>query len=128
METLIKAGGFYHIGLVVFHLMFWRIFNWDTELESLSFINKAIMQVINISLTIVFVIFAFISLAYTEELLTTSLGRALVILIALFWLARSIQQIVFFKLAHRASRAFLLIFLTGSLLYAIPALYSIQPQ
>jgi asparagine N-glycosylation enzyme membrane subunit Stt3 len=51
-----------------------------------------------------------------------------VILIALFWLARSIQQIVFFKLAHRASRAFLLIFLTGSLLYAIPALYSIQPQ
>ena len=126
METLIKAGGFYHIGLIAFHLMFWRIFNWNTALESLSFVNKAVMQVLNLSLTIVFAIFAYISLAYTRELVNTSLGQALVVMIAMFWLARSIQQIVFFKLAHRASWAFLLIFLTGSLLYAIPALYSIQ--
>lgn len=126
METLITAGGFYHIGLIAFHLLFWRIFNWDTALESLSFVNKAIMQVLNLSLTIVFAIFAYISFAYTQELVTTSLGRALVVLIALFWLARSIQQIVFFKLAHRASRVFLVIFLTGSLFYAIPALYFLQ--
>jgi len=100
METLIIAGGFYNIGLVVFHLLFWRIFNWDSDLRDVSALNSAIMQVLNISLILVFAIFSYVSLVYTTELLTSDLGRTLLILMALFWLARSIQQIVFFKLHH----------------------------
>ena len=122
MEILIIAGGFYNIGLVVFHLLFWRIFNWDSDLRDVSALNSAIMQVLNISLILVFAIFSYVSLVYTTELLTSDLGRTLLILMALFWLARSIQQIVFFKLHHPVSWAFLLFFLTGTLLYAIPAI------
>jgi len=122
MEILIKAGGVYTIGLVVFHLMFWRIFDWDRELRKLSFINRATMQVLNISLMLVFVIFSYISLVHSIALLTSSLGQALLMLMTLFWLARAIQQILFFKLHHPASWAFLLLFLTGSLLYGIPAI------
>jgi hypothetical protein len=126
MEALIKAGGFYNIGLIIFHLMFWRIFNWGSDLASLSFLNRAIMQVLNVSLIIVFVIFAYISFAHTHELITTSLGRSLLSLVALFWLARTVQQVLFFKLAHWASWLFLLLFFSGSLLYGIPALHSLQ--
>jgi len=122
METLVITGGFYNIGLVIFHLFFWRLFSWDTDLESLTIVNRAIMQVLNISIIIVFVIFAYISFAYTHELVTTPLGNTLLLLMALFWLARAIQQILFFKLAHWISRAFLFLFITGSLLYGIPAL------
>ena len=96
MEALIIAGGFYNIGLIVFHLLFWRIFNWDEELRSLSFVNRATMQVLNISLTFAFIIYSYISFAHTTELLTSSLGHGLLVLMALFWLARAIQQIVFF--------------------------------
>jgi len=103
MEILIKAGGVYTIGLVVFHLMFWRIFDWDRELRKLSFINRATMQVLNISLMLVFVIFSYISLVHSIALLTSSLGQALLMLMTLFWLARAIQQILFFKLHHPAS-------------------------
>jgi len=122
METLVKAGGLFNIALVIFHLSFWRLFNWRDELKSISFLNSSIMQVLNISLTLVFVIFAYISLLHAEALLSTPLGNSLLALMALFWLARAIQQIIFFGLRLPLSRVFLLIFLSGFALYAIPAL------
>ena len=125
METFIIAGGFYTIGLIVFHLLFWRIFDWEQDLKRISILNRATMQVLNISLTFCFIIFSYISLVHATGLLTSSLGHSLLMLIALFWLARAIQQIVFYRLRHWASWAFLLLFLSGSLLYAIPALYII---
>jgi len=125
METLIIAGGFYTIGLIVFHLLFWRIFDWEQDLKRISFLNRATMQVLNISLTFSFIIFSYISLVHTAELLTSSLGHSLLLLMALFWLARAFQQIIFYKLHHWASWAFLSLFLSGSLLYAIPVFYII---
>ncbi len=123
MELLIKAGGIYNIVIVIFHLLFWRIFNWKEDLRSLSFLNRAIMQVLNLSLTFAFVIFSYISLVHTKELISTSLGQSLLGLIALFWLARSVEQVVFFKLKNWRSIAFLGFFLVGTVLYAVPAIY-----
>ena len=124
MEALIKAGGIYNMILVIFHLLFWRIFNWEQDLRSLSSLNRSIMPVVNLSLTFVFVIFAYISLVHTTELLSTPLGNSLLILIALFWLARSFLQIIFFKLEHWLSFTFLSYFLVGATLYGIPATYN----
>lgn len=122
MELLIKTGGIYCLGFVIFHLMFWRIFNWRDDLRSLSFLNRAIMQVVNLSLTFAFVIFGYISLFHSKELLHTSLGHSLLILITLFWLFRAIEQIVFFKLKHLGSVVFFFVFLSGAVLYGIPAI------
>ncbi len=125
MELLIKLGGIYNIILVVFHLLFWRIFNWKEDLRSLTLLNKSTMQVVNLSLTIVFVIFAYISLAHTNELLATPLGESLLSGMALLWLARSAMQVIFYKLEHWISVAFLFYFLAGALLYGTPAIYAI---
>lgn len=125
MESVIKAGGIYNIAFVLFHLLFWRIFNWKDDLRSLSFLNRAIMQVLNLSLTLVFIIFSYISLVHTKELLSTSLGQSLLILISLFWSLRAIEQVIFFKLKHWGSVAFLGLFLIGALLYAVPAIDTI---
>ena len=123
MELLIKLGGVYNIILVVFHLLFWRIFNWKDDLKSLSFLNEQTMQVLNLSLTIVFVMFAYISLVHSNELLTTPLGKSLLFSMALLWLARTAMQAVFYKLKHWSSVAFLAYFFAGALLYGIPAIY-----
>lgn len=122
MELLVKAGGLYCICLIIFHLLFWRIFDWEKDLRSLTFLNRAIMQVLNLSLTFVFFIFAYVSLFHARELLHSGLGRSLLLLIALFWLLRALQQVIFFRLAHWRSIAFLFIFLSGAVLYGIPAL------
>ena len=125
METLIKLGGIYNIVLVVFHLLFWRVFNWGDDLRSLTFLNRAIMQVVNLSLTFVFVIFAYISLMHSTELLTTHLGKSLLMSITVFWFFRAILQPMFFKLKHWGSVAFMFFFLAGGVLYGIPAIYVI---
>jgi len=121
-ESLITIGGIYSIAFAVFHLLFWRIFNWSEDLRSLSFLNRAIMQVLNLTLTIVFISFAYISLAHTNDLLTTPLGKSLLIFISLLWFARAAMQPIFFKLRHWGSIAFLLLFISGGVLYGIPVL------
>ena len=121
-ESLITIGGIYCIAFAVFHLLFWRIFNWGEDLRSLSFLNRAIMQVLNLTLTIVFISFAYISLAHTNELLTTPLGKSLLIFISLLWFARAAMQPIFFKLKHWGSTAFLLLFISGGVLYGVPVL------
>ena len=120
MGLLIQIGGVYCLLLVIFHLFFWKLFNWAEELPRLTWLNQAIMQVLNLSLTFAFIIFAYLSLYHTEALLTSELGQALLILIALFWLLRAIQQVVFFKLDHWISWAFLVFFLLGSAIYSLP--------
>ncbi len=122
MDILVSIGGIYCFAFAIFHLLFWRIFNWADDLSSLSFLNRAIMQVVNLSLTFVFVIFGYVSLLHPKEMLETHLGRNLLALIAIFWLFRAIQQVVFFKLSHWGSVVFLTIFLIGSLLYGIPTI------
>jgi len=83
------------------------------------------MQVLNLSLTFAFFIFGYISIAHTRELFVTPLGHSFLVLVALFWLARAVEQVVFFKLKHWGSIAFLIVFLAGAALYGIPAVYAV---
>lgn len=121
METLIKAAGVYNIVLIIFHLLFSPIFNWKQDLQSLSFLNKAILPVLNNSLIVVFALYAYISLFHSQELLSTPLGKSLLVFMALFFFARSAMQVIYFKLKHWGSVAFLLFFFSCGLLYGIPA-------
>ena len=119
-ELLLTVAGIYHLLFLIFHLMFWRLFNWKDDLKTLSFINKSIFQVLNICLSLVFGLFAYISIVHADELLTTTLGHTLLRFITFFWIARGIQQILFFKLRHWSSWVFTIIFILGAVLYGIP--------
>jgi len=120
-EKLIIAGGFYNIALIVFHVMFWRIFKWPETISSLNYINKATIQVLNISITFIFFIFSYISFAHTQELISTPLGTSLLMFMSALWLFRAAQQVIFYKLKHKASIALTIFFLIGAGLYGIPA-------
>ena len=122
MAGLIQLGGLYCLILALFHLSFRRLFHWNRELRDLSKLNRAVVPVLNLSLTFVFFIFAWLSLVHTDELLNTPLGHALLALISLFWMFRAMQQVIFFGLSHWLSWSFLLYFLGGALIYAGPLL------
>lgn len=119
-EALILAGGMFNAAFAVFHLFFWRLFRWKTELARLTSLNRAVVQVLNLSLTFVFVIFAYVSFAHVPALLTTDLGRSLLFLIALLWYLRAVEQIVFFGLRKPLSAAFFVVFVIGGALYTVP--------
>jgi hypothetical protein len=109
MKTLIIIGGFLWLGYFVFHIFFWKLFNWKHELDKLHDVNKAIMQVMNLCLMLVFLVFAYISIFHSDELLTTGLGKSLLIGIVLFGIFRAIGQVVFFDMKPHLSKLFLLI-------------------
>jgi len=117
-DTLLAVGGIYNLLFAVFHLLFWWIFDWKNDLASLTPINRAIMQVINLCLTFVFSIFGVLSLAYPFQMLQAGLGRTLTSMIAAFWFLRAIEQVIFFKLKSWVSWAFTLVFLGGVGLYS----------
>jgi len=119
-EVLVIAGGVYTVVLIVFHVLFWHIFKWPETLGALNNVNKATMQVLNISITFIFFIFAYVSFVHTQELLNTRLGNSLLVLISCLWLFRAAQQVVFYKLKHKASVVLTIFFLIGAFLYGMP--------
>ncbi len=120
MKTLIIIGGFIWLAFFVFHLFFWKLFDWRRDLESLTKTNKAVMQVLNLCLMLCFLIFAFVSIFQTEELLTTNLGKSLLIGMILFGIFRAIEQVIFFDLKNNRSKTVLFAALIGTTIYLIP--------
>jgi hypothetical protein len=118
-EALLLVGGIYNLLFTIFHLLFWRIFDWKNDLASLTSVNRAIMQVLNLCLTFVFVIFGVLSLLYPAQMAGTELGQALAGMIALFWLLRAVEQVIFFKLKNWISWILLFVFLGGAVLYGL---------
>lgn len=116
-NTIILLGGFYNLAFAVFHLLFWKIFKWNKELKRMNYVNGNILQILNLSLTFVFIIFAYISLLYTNELISSELGKVILKLIAFFWFFRALQQIYFFGLKNKISAALFILFLIGSSIY-----------
>lgn len=121
-EIIIFVGGVFNLGFAVYHTMFWRLFRWKEDLASLRRINREVMQVLNLCLTFVFLVMAYVSFFHTSELIQTSLGKTLLIAFSLFWFLRMIEQVVFFGIKNKMSVAFTLVFLLGSVIYLLPVL------
>jgi hypothetical protein len=123
-SLFIWIGGLYNLAFLIFHDFFWKIFNWKDDLVKLTPINKAIMQVLNLMLIFVLLIFAYVSFFHVQDLQTVDLGKTVTIFIALFWGIRAILQLVFFSRTKLISYILFVIFIIGFLLYFIPWLGS----
>ena len=116
-EKLLLIGALFHLAFVAFHLLFWKLFDWVQDLKKLSHINKSVMQILNLRLIFVFLIFAYISYFNASEMLNSKLGLTMIAAIALFWGFRSVEQIFYFGIKNLASNILLLLFLFGTALY-----------
>jgi len=121
-ETSLLAGGIFNLGFTIFHLFFWKLFDWKKDLASLTPVNRSVMQILNLCLTFMIFLMAYVSLFMRREMVTTGLGNTLLIAFALFWFLRMLEQILVFEVKGRLSVVFTLIFLLGSILYIIPAM------
>lgn len=89
--------GLYSLSFAVFHLQFWRIFRWKTELAKLSVPNRAIMQIFNTRIIYLAVFVAFVCFFYPDDLLETRLGTVFLVGFSLFWLGRFLEQFIFLR-------------------------------
>lgn len=122
-EVSLFAGGIFNLGFTIFHLFFWKLFDWKKDLASLTPINRSVMQILNLCLTFMILVMSYVSLFLPQEMLTTDLGKSLLVAFALFWFLRMLEQIFVFEVKGSLSFVFTLIFLLGSIFYVIPAMY-----
>jgi|SRR3990172_2617690 len=112
--------GIFDLGFAFFHLMFWKIFLWKEDLASLTFINRSIMQILNLCLTFVFLTMAYVAFFHQPEMISTNLGKALLIASSLFWFFRMIEQMVFFGIKNRVSFMLTPTIFAGSVFHLLP--------
>lgn len=121
-NTLLFLSGFYCIGFALFHLLFWRIFRWKSDLERIMPINKAIMQVLNLQLTFVFLFFAVAIFLFNDELINTASGKFIIGSMSVFWFFRAVNQILFFDKKNFISLIIFFVFIIGGLLFLVSIL------
>jgi hypothetical protein len=117
-KTLVTIGGILFILFGIFHLSFWKLFDWKNELPKLSPGNSNIMQMLNIGSSIILLSFGYILLANRNEVINTKIGKTILIVSALFFLARLVMEFVL----PGGTLLFELILLVCVLIYLIPAL------
>jgi hypothetical protein len=120
-KILVIIGGINFLLWGLFHLSFWFApfpIDWKNELIKLTEMNSNIMQMLNIGISVFLLAFGFIMLFYRREILNSALGKALLIIFALFWLARLIGEFAF----SGGSIVFGVILFLCVLIYLIPAI------
>src|SRR5688572_13811425 len=116
---LIVAAGLFNLAFAIFHLFFWRLFNWQQELPRLGTANRGIIQVLNLCMTYVFAITAALLFLFPLEVAGTELGHFLLAAVTGFWLFRSILQPMFFGLEHPLAAALLGVFILGTIIHGL---------
>ena len=111
-----------HLCAAVFHILFWKLFNWRESLRKLSPVNRSTMQVLNICLIFVFVAVGYLLLFHQVQLTYTALGKAVLICISAFWVMRAILQPIFYPIKHIGSILLLIICIIMALLSILPVL------
>lgn len=121
-ELIIYLCGLHSLGFAIFHMFFWRLFKWNTDLQKISKPNRGIIQIANLRLIYVFLFTSFICFFFTQYLYTTRIGKAFLIGGSLFWMGRTIEQFVFLKINHLLIHLLTLLFVLGAILFFLPVL------
>ena len=119
-NLILTICGIYNLGFVLFHIAFWKLFKWKTDLRKTSVANKAIIQILNTRLIYVFMIFGIIYLFYQHQLYSSNLGNFLLIAVFGFWLGRTIEQFIFLSVKSKMVNILTVVFIMGVILHMIP--------
>jgi len=120
-NILVIIGGINFLFFGLFHISFWFApfpIDWKNELVKLTEMNSNVMQMLNIGISVFLLAFGFLMFFYRNEILNSALGKALLIVFSLFWLARLIGEFAF----PGGSIIFGLILFLVTLIYLIPAI------
>lgn len=115
-------AGLHSAVFAVFHLAFWRLFDWPASLRTAGIANRAIIQIANLRLVYLFAAVAVLCFGWTDALHATPLGRAVLVGMSLFWVGRTIEQFVFLRINRPFVHALTVSFVSGAGLFVAPLL------
>lgn len=112
--------GFFNIVLIIFHVLFWKVFNWKTTLSKGTKANAVAMQIMNIQLIYLFLAMSLLYFIFPNELLQTKIGNTILFGYAGFWIIRFLQQFIFLKMKGSFVIKLTLLFLFGAIIHSLP--------
>ncbi|TGL75737.1 hypothetical protein [Leptospira yasudae] len=119
-KDFLIVGTIHSLGFAVFHVFFWKIFRWKEDLKRVSFANRAILQIANLRLIYLFVFMAGVTFFFPTELLSSSLGKWILIGFSVFWWGRLIEQFIFLRVNSVMVHVLTVLFFAGGIVYLIP--------
>ena len=93
MEIHIQIIGTLLIVLSLIHVIFPSYFNWKSELQHLSLINRQMMTVHTFFIALTVFLIGLLCVTSASELIETSLGKKVSLGLAVFWTIRLFTQI-----------------------------------
>ncbi len=122
-ELIVILCGVFSIFFALFHSGFWKLLNWKTELQKITYPNRGVMQILNIQLIITFLLTAILCLFFTKDLYTTGIGKTFLTGMSFFWLIRFIVQFIFLRMNNRLIHFLTVIFAAGAILFILPVIF-----
>lgn len=119
-KILLIIGGIINVMMVLFHLSFWKIFNWSENLKCLNFMDRGIIQVLNVHVAFAVLVFAVVSIFYYKELISTKLGKIMLISISVYYFLRAANQLIFFDITVRSSTIIFIGCIIIGAIYLVP--------
>lgn len=92
MEIHIRIIGVLLVALAFVHVVFPKYFRWKEELNSISLINKELMEVHTFFIALVVFLMGLLCLTSTTELIGTKLGKTITLGLGIFWITRLFIQ------------------------------------
>lgn len=92
MEIHFKITGVLLIALAVIHIIFPKYFNWNSELKSLSLINRQLMTVHTFFIALTLLLMGLLCLTSARDLIETNLGKKISLGLGVFWTIRLFIQ------------------------------------
>jgi hypothetical protein len=91
-------GSILTVLMVIFHYFFPKLFKWEKDFQRITGTNKRIFFTINVALFLLFSIIAIISIIHIDEIIQCKgISLTFLLLISIFWLWRTIWQVIYFK-------------------------------
>ncbi|WP_439479034.1 hypothetical protein [Chryseobacterium aquaticum] len=92
MQIHLIIVGIIFIFLAFIHIVFPKYFEWEKEFKSLSLANRQIMKIHTVFIGLTVFLMGLLCLTSANDLMETSLGKKIILGLAIFWTTRLIFQ------------------------------------
>jgi hypothetical protein len=116
-EWIVRGAGIATLGFAVFHAMLPRMMDWKTDLESLSIGNRKTVRALNIGVTYLLIVMGLVCVLAAPALLSTVLGRGILLGLLGFWALRTAIQAVVYGYEWKPSYAMTAMFVVMTVAY-----------
>lgn len=124
-EVLLRFGAIYHLICALSHVVFPKVFKWEDNLKELPTSKRMViwnnLNISNLCMLLFWLVFAYISFAFSNDLMTTHIGKTVLTCIVIVWIVRIfVIQPLFGGLKTKESIFRTIFFSFGFVLYLIP--------